>query len=395
MAPSPSKPVSLEEALAWIDANTAPLASEDVPLASAPGRILARPVAALAALPPFDRAAGHGLAVRARDTIGASIYNPLSFALAVPGEALQVAGAMRIEAGDPLPGGADAILPLDHASLVPAAGRCDIVEPAIAGNLVERAGSHAPAGAVLLPAGRRLRAVDIGLMAVAGHAALPVIRRPVLHILIACPPSIGDADGPMLQVLAARDGAIATEIVPVGRDRAKLLAALGGSGADIILVAGGTGEGADDLAAAALAAAGELALHGLALEPGRSAGMGRLAAGPLVFLLPGAPVACLWAYELLAGRAVRRMGRGSAALPFPGVTLRLQRKIVSRIGVTEICPLRVVGREAAPVASFAEAGLVIAAEADGFALIPEGSEGFPEGAMIEAHLYEAPMAASA
>src|SRR5262249_22788730 len=139
MASSSSKPVSLEKALAWIDANTAPMASEDVAFADAAGRILACPVAAVAALPPFDRAAGHGLALRARDTIGASIYNPLSLALAAPGEALPEATAMRMEAGDRLPREADAILPLDHASLDPAEGRCEIVEPAIAGNLIERA----------------------------------------------------------------------------------------------------------------------------------------------------------------------------------------------------------------------------------------------------------------
>ena len=227
-------------------------------------------------------------------------------------------------------------------------------------------------------------------MALADHASLSVIRRPLLRLLIACPPSIPDADGPLLRELIARDGGVVTEIRRVERERDTLREALGLSGADIVLVAGGTGEGADDLAAEALAAAGELAIHGLALEPGRSAGMGRLAAGPLVFLLPGAPVACLWGYELLAGRAVRRMAGGNGALPFLKATLRLRRKIVSSIGMTEICPLRVKDGEAAHIASFAEAGLVSAAQADGFALIPEGSEGFPEGAAIEAHLYETP-----
>lgn len=389
MAPSSSKPVSLEKALAWIDAHTAAMASEDVPLADTVGRILARPVAAVAALPPFDRAAGDGLVVRARDAIGASTYNPLSLALAPPAEILPEAAAMRIAAGDRLPRGADAILPLDHASLDSAGGRCEIVEPAITGNLIERAGSHAPAGEMLLPAGRRIRPVDIALMAEADHALLPVIRRPSVRIVIAGPSSIRDADGPLLQALAARDGAVVAEIVKVARDREKLGAALAAAGADIILVTGGTGEGADDRAAEALAAAGELAIHGLALEPGRSAGMGRRASVP-VFLLPGAPAACLWAYELLAGRALRRMAGAGTALPFPKRSLRLQRKIVSSIGVTEICPLRVSGHAATPIASFAEAGLVSAAGADGFALIPEGSEGFPEDQAIEAYLYAAP-----
>ena len=57
--------------------------------------------------------------------------------------------------------------------------------------------------------------------------------------------------------------------------------------------------------------------------------------------------------------------------------------------MTEICPLRVKDGEAVPIASFAEAGLVSAAAANGFTIIPEGSEGFPEGAMIEAYLCEA------
>jgi molybdopterin molybdotransferase len=390
MAQRSSRPVSLEDALAWIDANTTAMAVEEVSLTGAAGRILARPVAAAIALPPFDRAAADGLAVRAHETLGASIYNPLSFELVVAPDALPKLGTVRVNAGDPLPRGADAVLPLDHAALDAAAGRCEIVEPTVAGSLVERAGSQAPAGAMLLPARRRIGPAEIGLLAAAGMADLPVVRRPEMRVLTIGRDGSRDADGPLLRALIERDGAVMAELRRVERNRESLRAALLAPGPDIILVAGGTGEGSDDLAAEALAEAGLLAVHGVALRPGESAGMGRLGSGAPVFLLPGAPASCLWTYELLAGRGVRRMAGRSPALPFPTKMMRLTRKIVSSIGVTEIHPLRCGdGDEAAPIASFAEAGLMSAAAADGFVLIPEGSEGLAEGALITAHLYAA------
>jgi molybdopterin molybdotransferase len=111
--------------------------------------------------------------------------------------------------------------------------------------------------------------------------------------------------------------------------------------------------------------------------------MGRLDPDIPVFLLPGTPVDCLWAYELFAGRAIRRLASGNPALPFRSQEMRLERKIVSRIGMTEIFPMQCrEGGRAAPIASFTEAGLMAAARADGFVIVPEGSEGFAPGAAV-------------
>ncbi len=92
--------------------------------------------------------------------------------------------------------------------------------------------------------------------------------------------------------------------------------AFAGAGADIILVVGGTGLGHQDKSAAALVAAGTLDIHGVALVPGETAGFGRTATGVPVQLLPGTPSACLWSYELFAGRAIRRLGGRDPALPY-------------------------------------------------------------------------------
>src|SRR5262245_57066511 len=73
----PSGRARLDEVAAWIDGCTAALGAEEVPLAQAAGRALARDVAAAADLPPCDRAAADGFALNADETVGASPYNPL------------------------------------------------------------------------------------------------------------------------------------------------------------------------------------------------------------------------------------------------------------------------------------------------------------------------------
>jgi molybdopterin molybdotransferase len=127
----------------------------------------------------------------------------------------------------------------------------------------------------------------------------------------------------------------------------------------------------------------------MALRPGETAGLGRTASGVPVVLLPGAPAACLWSYELFAGRAIRRLGGRGAEFPYRSREMITARKIVSAIGVTEICPVRSgLDDTVEPVPSFAETGLMAAVGANGFVVVPEGSEGHPQGARLTVYLYE-------
>jgi molybdopterin molybdotransferase len=192
----------------------------------------------------------------------------------------------------------------------------------------------------------------------------------------------------MLRALIARDGGALLELRCAERTREALREALELPGCDIALVAGGSGRGRNDHAKAALADAGEFAIDGVALRPGETTGIGRTGAGVPVLLLPGTPAACLWAYEMLAGRAVRRLGGRSPALPYPARTVTAARKIVSEIGLAEVVPVRCAGEgEVEPMASFAAAGLRAVTEADGFVVVAEGSEGYQRGAMVTAYLY--------
>jgi len=154
-----------------------------------------------------------------------------------------------------------------------------------------------------------------------------------------------------------------------------------------VIVTGRTGAGPDDVAAPALAGIGEVALHGIALRPGGSAGLGR-AGGVPVALLPGDPLACLVAYELLAGRLVRRLAGLGADLPHPTRELEISRKLVSAVGFVEVSQVRLVDGQVEPLGVAEFGGLAAAARADGFVVVPAALEGYAPGARVTVHLYE-------
>jgi molybdopterin molybdotransferase len=388
---------SVETARAWLAAQAGTLGSEDVPITDGADRTLAEAVRSNLDLPPFDRASIDGIAVRADETVGASTYNPSIFRCLTASADLAPGAAVRINAGEPLPGGADAVIASEHVGL-DQRGAGIVTEPVVAGSGTERRGSQGTRGSTLIPAGRRLAARDIGILAAAGLARISVVRKPRVRCLLSEGASaagtplpagkVYDANGPLLCALIERDGGIVVEQRTIARDRALLRHALLVPGADIVLVAGGTGSGGGDHAAVALAEAGELAIHGVALRHAESAGMG-IALGNLVLLLPGTPVACLLAYEFLAGPAIRRLGGRNPGFPFPIRKMTITRKIVSEISMTELWLVRCPTEDLAePIAGFAEAGLKAVSEANGFVLMPEGSEGYPQGAGVTVYLYE-------
>jgi molybdopterin molybdotransferase len=412
---------TVAQALAWIDAQIAPLTSEAVALRDAAARVLATSIVSDVDVPGFDRATMDGYAVVADTTDGATPYTPLM--LAVIGESLPgrpFAGtvgageAVRIMTGAPVPAGCDAVLPAEWVEPertaeadsdpgsdrdrpgVPVGGHIKATASVSPGKHVGRRGEDIAAGTTVLEAGRLLRPQDVGVLSSIGIAELQVVRRPRVRLVItgnellpagSRPEAfrIADANGPMLAALAERDGAVVDfpGLVP---DEADAILTAMHTDADVVLVSGGSSVGAEDLAPMLLAAHGELAVHGIAMRPSSPTGMGRLGTR-LVFLLPGNPVSSICAYDFFAGRAVRVLGGRPSAWPYRAVRGRLTRKISSPVGRLDYARVRVSGDTVEPLAVAGASILSSTTRADGFVIVDENSEGYGGGAEVTAWLY--------
>jgi molybdopterin molybdotransferase len=311
------------------------MGSEAAPLHQAFGRVLPAPLTFPADRPERDLALVDGYAVQAASTLGASTYNPLSFTIVPKGMPLTAGCASVCHAGETLPSGADAVLPVDVGEAV--GTTLEVCDAVALGFGVARTGQAAQRDGVAIEAGRRLGIPQIALAASLGVTQLIVRRRPVVTLVFAGPkPPAIEALCLAISALVARDGGVA-HCARRHPDMARMLSCV--APADLFLVVGRSGWGEDDDAVHVITAAdGRIDHHGLALTPGGSAGLGWLRGTPLL-LLPGDPLTVFLTYELLAGRLLRRLAGRATDFPFPIQRLVLSRKIVSPVGVSEFVPV--------------------------------------------------------
>jgi molybdopterin molybdotransferase len=348
----------LAEVLARIDALVKPVTPREVETAAAAGRVLAGDV--YAALPKAPLALRDGWAVSAELTADASSYAPAP-----------LPAATRIDAGEPMPAGADAVAPVDV--VVERSGRAEIIAPVATGEGVLPAGADADRQTAFARAGRRLTQVQAAALAAAGVTRLKVCE-PRVRLVRAR--AATDA------VIDAAAGLIVGEIAAAGGrvlgDAAELAAALADDAADAIVAIGGTGSGRHDAAVHTLARVGRLELHGIALAPGETAAFGLFGPRPAL-LLPGRLDAALAVWLVVGRHLLERLG--GVADGRPATKARLARKVASTLGLAEVVPVRLREGAAEPIAS-GYVPLSALAQADGWLLVPADSEGYPPGAEV-------------
>src|SRR3954465_7754094 len=158
--------LTLEQAQALILARTHVLDAERVPLGDAAGRVTAAPVTSLIDLPPFRSSAMDGYAVRAADLPGTLPIVARIAAGRPATRALRAGEAMAISTGGVVPEGADAVVPVEY--VVQHDNKIDVAEPASPGAHVRPRGGDVAAGDVVIGAGMRLAAAQLGALAAAG-----------------------------------------------------------------------------------------------------------------------------------------------------------------------------------------------------------------------------------
>lgn len=370
MIPTQRLPASLtplETALASLLKGLEPVVPVALPLAEALGCVAAA-MPPLPAHPSRDIAVSDGWALRACDLVGASSYSPLPLS----------APPVWVEAGEAMPAGCDCVIDADM--LDQTGPIVQALAEAIPGQGVRRTGGAIAEGSIVIAPGRRVRPLDLLVARTAGLEALNV-RRPRLRI-VDIPVASGEAVTVQLiseNARAAGAGVVCTEAA--GRDAASIAEALEPGACDMLITTGGSGVGGSDAVVSALAKRGEVIAHGIALQPGRTAAVGRIGAIPVI-ALPGAPDQALAAWWTLALPLLDRL---SGLWPRQPVTLPLQRKIASSVGITELVLLEKIEGRWLPLA-VGDLSLDAIARADAWLAVPGGAEGYAAGAPVDAYM---------
>jgi molybdopterin molybdotransferase len=310
-----SELISIDEARTRVLDAARPLASEDVPLADALGRVLAEDVASAIDVPPFDSSAMDGYAVVAGPAAELEVVDE-SRAGRPADAAVEPGRGIRISTGGAVPAGATAVVPLERA--VPSEGEELVrVQASAPGDNIRRAGEDVPAGRVVLARGTPLGPAELGVAASVGRASLRCAQRPRVALLVTGdeltepgrplgPGAIYSSNGWALAAQAERAGATVTARVTVPDEGAATREALARAldGSDVVIVSGGVSVGPHDHVKPALAELGvEERFWGVRLRPGKPTWFGTHGA-TLVFGLPGNPVSAMVGFHLFVRAAL-------------------------------------------------------------------------------------------
>jgi molybdopterin biosynthesis enzyme len=363
-----SKLTSLTDALARIDAAVKPVAAQQFALREAHGRVLAADAVQKSGLPPAPLALRDGYAVRSDTTTDASSYAPAPLA----------AAPARVDAGNPLPSGTDAVASPD--AIVVRNGRYEIIAPVAPGEGVLAANTDAAAGTPLRRAGERVRDLDLAVLNAAGIANV-MVREPNIFLVTARPQGDRFIDGAREWIAPAIGTGGGFLVSFEGGPVLSFEAALKEDEADAIVAIGGTGFGRSDAGVRTLARVGKVEFHGVALAPGETVAFGTVDRRP-VLLLPGRIDAAMAAWLMLGRRMLARL-TGSAE-ELPGTPARLMRKVSSALGTGELVAVRMKDGKAEPIAS-GYVPLHALAHSDGWIFVPAASEGYPADAEVVVH----------
>ena len=319
--------LTVAEALTEIDARLAPvIGTETVPLTAASGRVLAQDVIAAMDLPPHANSAVDGYAVAHADLLPNQETVLRVGGRAAAGHPLDRPAdrgeAIRIFTGAPMPDGTDTVMMQEDCTIEDEWVR--LKSGIRKGANRRRAGEDVAEGEVALPAGKRLRAPDLGLAAALGLSELSVFH-PLRVALLSTGDEIFDPGTPlpagaiydanrfMLSALLTGLGCAVTDFGIHSDRESTLVDALATASANqnLIVTSGGVSAGEEDYVKSAVEQLGALHFWRLAIKPGRPVALGQVNGVPLIGL-PGNPVAVIVTFIVLARPLIAKLA-GAAA----------------------------------------------------------------------------------
>ena len=329
-----------------------PLQNEQVSITDSIGRILAEDIVCKRDLPPFNRSAVDGYALRSEDTFGASPSNPLVLDLvgrALIGRAPQISvsrgQAVEIATGAPVPESCDAVMMLEYTERTKE-GFVEVHRPVSQGENVSRRGEDVEKGQLILEKGIALRPQDVAILAALGLKTVRVSKRPIVAVLSTGDElqeaetelrhgMVFDSNRPAILSMTKAQDCVGLDLglVPDDFSEIKRRVQSGIRDSDIVIVTGGTSTGERDLLPAVISTLGKpgIIVHGVAMRPGRPAALCAIQDKPVI-LLPCFPVAAMLSFSVLVKPILQKLTGLTYQMPEPTITAKAVRRVPSALG---------------------------------------------------------------
>ena len=379
------------------------------PLERVSGRVMATDVVSRMDLPPFDRAAFDGYAVRAADTFGADEGSPIE--LRCTGEVragqrskkrLSKRTCMEIATGAPLPKGTNAVVMVEHTS---SDGETVKIKRAVAPeeNVLKR-GSELKRGTKIRCAGRKLTPQLVGTLAALGMGEITVYALPRVAVISSGdelvepgkrlgPAEVYDVNGPTICNAVRSCGCepVWLGVAPDEPSRITKTIKKGLRACDAVLISGGSSVGSGDIVPSVVEKLGKpgVLVHGLAMKPGKPTFIA-LVEGKPIFGLPGYPLSALMVFDMLVAPYLRRLA-GLPELPCITLKAKIATKLLSVRGREELVPVklsRAGGELVARPIRMGSSAITSLSLADGYVRVPLELEIVGKGETVEVALFE-------
>jgi putative molybdopterin biosynthesis protein len=355
---------------------------ESIPVTEALGRITSHAIYAKLCAPHYNASAMDGIALAADKTFGATETTPVS---------LKEDDFCRVDTGDPLPEGCDAVVMIED--VVEVEQGILLYTPATPWQHIRQIGEDICAGDMIVPSYTPISPAALGAMLAGGVLEVTVMVKPVIGVLPTgdeiVPPSANPLPGEVMEFNSTIFSGMLTQwgaqprVYPITRDdpealRRGIINAL--NECDGLLIGAGTSAGRDDYTSMILKEIGNVLYHGIAIKPGKPAVLARAGSKP-VLGVPGYPVSGIIVLEELFKPVINCL----LCKPWeeqPQTTVRLSKRITSSLKYREFLRVRLstglqgitavpLNRGAGVVTSFVKADAILD--------VPQDSEGFEAG----------------
>lgn len=368
------------------------LGREFVAVDQSSGRILAEDITALHDLPPYDRAAMDGYAVRSQDTARASTANPVRLMITgklfpsdrpsperiVRGQCVYTATGAR------LPEGSDAVIEVEKTRL--GEGWIEVLEPVRTNECVSIRGEEARQGETLFKRGYVIAPQSIGTLLTLDMRTVKVTRKPRVNVI-----SVGDElaeayRGSQNKVVNDHAYVISELLRQLGAEP-KILGVVPDdpqliekrindalTDADLVITIAGSSVGARDFVPDVVELLGKTVFHGVAMTPGKVTGVGMVDGKPII-MLPGYLMSALAGFYVFVAPLVNRLLNLDHNIGLPVIDAKLRKATRSKHGLERFQLLQLSRDGNSYLATPVEAqfgAVVHLSKANGYTIVPKG-----------------------